>query len=291
MEWVEISAKTVEEAKELALDRLGVDERDAEFDIMEEPRTGIFGRSKGDARVRARVKPAVPRAKAERRDRKRERPDRPARAVSGRSSNKETPATAEASSENVDVAEPTGAESSGAFNKADRPTRNRDEERTFDHDLADLNLDEQANVVSEVVTGVIAALGSSATVSTRQIDDDTAVVSIDGDQLGFLVGPRGRTLNALNEVARSVVLRRGNTAPSARVHVDVAGYRQRRRDALAAFSTATADQVRETGLAHVVEPMSSADRKVIHDTVAELAGVSSVSEGEDHLRRVVIVPA
>ena len=59
MEWVDISAKTVEEAKELALDRLGVDERDAEFEIVEEPRTGIFGRSKGEARVRARVGASV----------------------------------------------------------------------------------------------------------------------------------------------------------------------------------------------------------------------------------------
>ena len=291
MEWVEISAKTVEEAKELALDRLGVDERDAEFDIVEEPRTGIFGRSKGDARVRARVKPAVPRAKAERRDRKRDRPDRPARAGSGRGPKKETPVTDDLSGGHEGVEEAAAPESSGAIGRVDRPTRNRDEERTFDNDLADLNLDEQAGVVAEVVRGVLGALGSSATVSTRQIDDDTAEVAIDGDQLGFLVGPRGRTLNALNEVARSVVLRRGNTAPSARVHVDVAGYRQRRRDALAAFTTATAEQVRETGLAHLVEPMTSADRKVIHDTVAELVGVSSVSEGEDHQRRVVIVPA
>src|SRR5947208_9948347 len=71
MEWVETTGRSVEEAKELALDQLGVLEDDAEFDVLEEPRPGLFGRIRGEARVRARVRPTQPRAKAERRDRKR----------------------------------------------------------------------------------------------------------------------------------------------------------------------------------------------------------------------------
>src|SRR3546814_20415307 len=60
----------MEEAKEVALDQLGVDGQDAEFEVLEEPRTGLFGRTRGDARVRARVRPTQPRPKVERRDRK-----------------------------------------------------------------------------------------------------------------------------------------------------------------------------------------------------------------------------
>ena len=70
MEWVETTGKTVEEAKDAALDQLGVDEQDAEFDVVEEPRTGLFGRTRGEARVRARVRPTQPRPKVERRDRR-----------------------------------------------------------------------------------------------------------------------------------------------------------------------------------------------------------------------------
>ncbi|MPY93012.1 MAG: hypothetical protein GEV08_08090, partial [Acidimicrobiia bacterium] len=73
MEWVEVTAKSVEEAKDRALDYLGVDEAQAEFEVLEEPRRGLLGRMKGDARVRARVKPSHPRPKAERRDRRRGR--------------------------------------------------------------------------------------------------------------------------------------------------------------------------------------------------------------------------
>ena len=69
VEWVETTGKTVEEAKDAALDQLGVDEQDAEFEVVEEPRAGLFGRTRGEARVRARVRPTQPRPKVERRDR------------------------------------------------------------------------------------------------------------------------------------------------------------------------------------------------------------------------------
>ena len=70
MEWVETTGKTLEEAKGIALDQLGVGEEDAEFEVIEEPRPGLFGLTRGEARVRARVLPRSPRAKADRRDRK-----------------------------------------------------------------------------------------------------------------------------------------------------------------------------------------------------------------------------
>src|SRR5690349_6331576 len=73
MEWVETTGKTVDEAKEAALDQLGVHDDDAEFEIVEEPRTGLFGRTWGEARVRARVRPTAPRPKTERGNRRRRR--------------------------------------------------------------------------------------------------------------------------------------------------------------------------------------------------------------------------
>ena len=69
MEWVETTARTVDEAKDLLLDQLGVDEQDAEFEVLEEPRPGLFGRVRGQARVRARLQPRSPRSKDERRRR------------------------------------------------------------------------------------------------------------------------------------------------------------------------------------------------------------------------------
>ncbi len=69
MEWVETTAKTIEAAREAALDQLGVAADEAEFDIIEEPRPGLFGRVRGEARLRARVRPAPVRPKQDRRRR------------------------------------------------------------------------------------------------------------------------------------------------------------------------------------------------------------------------------
>src|SRR6478735_5903194 len=71
VEWVETTARSVEEAKDAALDQLGIDEQEAEFEIVEEPRAGLFGRVRGEARVRARVAPKQPRPRQERQRRSR----------------------------------------------------------------------------------------------------------------------------------------------------------------------------------------------------------------------------
>jgi spoIIIJ-associated protein len=73
VEWVETTGKTVEAAKEAALDQLGVAEDDAEFEVLAEPKAGLFGLMRGEARVRARVRPTRPRPKVDRRDRRRRR--------------------------------------------------------------------------------------------------------------------------------------------------------------------------------------------------------------------------
>src|ERR1700686_4586950 len=71
MEWVETTGRTIEEAKDAALDQLGVDEADAEFEILEEAKLGLFGRLRAEARVRARVRPTTPRPKEDRHRRRR----------------------------------------------------------------------------------------------------------------------------------------------------------------------------------------------------------------------------
>src|SRR5437588_8963312 len=76
MEWVEVTGRTIEEAKDAALDQLGVDEEEAEFEILEEPKAGLFGRLRSEARVRARVMPTAPRPRVERRERRRPRKGR-----------------------------------------------------------------------------------------------------------------------------------------------------------------------------------------------------------------------
>jgi spoIIIJ-associated protein len=112
---------------------------------------------------------------------------------------------------------------------------------------------------------------------------------VTGEDLGLLVGPGGRTLNAIQDLVRVAAQRRLGDHET-RLRVDVAGYRERRSAALAKFAADVAQQVRDSGAARSLEPMSSADRKVIHDALTDEEGVESSSSGEDPYRRVVVQP-
>lgn len=152
-----------------------------------------------------------------------------------------------------------------------------------------VSVEEQAEVAERFALGLIEAFGADAEVVAR-IDDEAVLVDITGADLGLLVGPRGVTLQAIEDLVRTVVQRQ-TEGHGTRINVDVAGYRARRREALAEFARELAEKVRESGEDRALEPMSASDRKVVHDTIAELEGVSTASEGEDPRRRVVIRPA
>ena len=130
------------------------------------------------------------------------------------------------------------------------------------------------------------AFDLGGTVSTV-IDDDVVTVQVDGENLGLLVGPKGATLHAIEELVRTVVQRQTD-GHGVRIHVDVAGYRAKRRVALEGFTKKWVDKVLETGKAQALEPMSAADRKVVHDTAATFDGIMTESDGEEPRRRVVI---
>jgi spoIIIJ-associated protein len=153
----------------------------------------------------------------------------------------------------------------------------------------DVPLDQQAEVAREFLEGLVDAFGVHAQVTAGPVVDETVELAIQGDNLGLLIGPKGQTLTAIQELARTVVQRRTG-GRNGRLLVDVAGYRQARREALARFTRQVADQVKESGQARALEPMHPADRKIVHDTVNEIDGVATTSEGEEPRRRVVIVP-
>src|SRR5690606_40168843 len=120
-----------------------------------------------------------------------------------------------------------------------------------------------------------------ADVTVEVLDDETAEVRVDGDNLGVLIGPSGSTLQAIQTLSRSAVQRSRDTVFEGRVFVEVGGYRQKRKEALERFTRQLVDEVRATGTEKALEPMGSADRKVVHDTVNECEGVRTISVGRE----------
>lgn len=154
--------------------------------------------------------------------------------------------------------------------------------------MSDVPVEEQARLAEEFAQGLVEAFGFDADVSARA-DDEYVRLDIDGDNLGALIGRDGATMEALRELVKTA-LQRHTQGQSARVTLDVAGYGARRREALEEFARDLAEKALDTGKVQVLEPMSPPDRKVVHDAVNEIDGVSTVSEGDEPRRRVVIEP-
>lgn len=152
-----------------------------------------------------------------------------------------------------------------------------------------MSVEEQSESVRNFVSGVVENFGLQATTSVR-IDEGEIFVDVTGEELGLLIGPRGATLDSLQELARTVIQRRSEEH-AARVTVDVSGFRARRTAALESFVRRIAEEVLNSGVAEALEPMSPADRKIVHDTVNDLDGVVTTSEGVEPRRYVVIRPA
>jgi spoIIIJ-associated protein len=318
MEWVEIAARTVEEARERALDTLGVDEQDAEIELLEEPRTGLFGKLRGQARVRARVRPAQVRPKVERRDRRRRKDE----GTSGRRSEKDDASQTDAvqpagagggahvavdedddDAERDDAEAGAGTDQSRGTGRRRRGRRGTGSGRSAERtpgtaraeggaEMPELTIDEQADVVAGFLRGLADQFGAAATeTAIERVDDETVEIRLTGPELGLLIGPKGQTLHLIQELARTAVQRRGGGTQDGRIRIDIAGYRQRRSEALARFTEQVAADVVASGQAKALEPMNPADRKVVHDTANGIEGVRTVSEGEEPRRRVVLVPA
>ncbi len=153
-----------------------------------------------------------------------------------------------------------------------------------------MSIETQQELAAGFVSEVVARFGIEATTQVRLTEDDGIFVSVEGDNLGLLVGPKGATVEALQELTRTVVQRHTEEHTS-RIVVDVGGYRERRTAALRQFVVEAAADVRRTGLPEALEPMSPSDRKVVHDTVNGLEDLETTSEGVEPHRYVVIRPA
>ncbi|MBO0886851.1 MAG: Jag N-terminal domain-containing protein [Acidimicrobiales bacterium] len=294
---METTGRTVEEATRSALEHLGVADSDAEVQVLAEPRAGLFGRLRSEARVRARVRPSPVRPKLE--DGRRPSGDR------ARRHRRRADARSEGDSGSGGA---TSAETGGEA----RPTRTRRSRRTDapmierrdrsagtdldDEDGAEVvrmddepTLEAQGAIGVSFIEGLLERFELSGTVRTEELDERTIQLSVDGDGLGVLIGRGGVTLAALQELTRTVVQRQTRVYYG-RLLVDVGGYRERRRLALEEFVRSQVEQAKATGSERVLEPMTSADRKIVHDLVNTLDGVGTRSEGEEPRRRVVIFP-
>ena len=310
MEWIVTEARTVADAKEVALDQLGVDEREAEFEILVEPQRGVLGLGRSNAQIRARVMPRVE-TPPDRRGRPRrgrgggtraERSDKNRGSSRGASGGDretgskiaaDTEASTRGSARDQQPGRRTPARNRGTQSKDRAETKGRGETMRTDEpetpEAATNHANEEETVCS-FARGLVEAFGLDATVTANRNEDGALEIVIDGAEVGLLIGRRGTTLSAVEELLRVIVQRQAQGRRHSKVRLEVAGYRQRRKEALEGFAQRVAEDVATTRSAKILEPMNSADRKVVHDAILDIEGVETISEGEEPRRRVVVRP-
>jgi spoIIIJ-associated protein len=173
---------------------------------------------------------------------------------------------------------------SGSTARATRPPR-----RTYkDEPIEPQMVEEDTERAGDFLEGLLDALDVDGDITTW-IDEVGGHIDLEGADLEVLVGPNGETLDALQELTRLAVLRRSKRR--VRLLIDINGFRARHREQLTAMVRATVEQVIQTREDHEFQPMSPAERKIVHDAVAAMEGARTESLGEEPNRRVVIRPA
>jgi spoIIIJ-associated protein len=289
MEWITVTAPSVSEAKERLLDKLGVPDSDAEFVVEDEGESKFFGFRKTEARVKARVLPKGPEPRRERK-----------RGKNGRSQNKladqNGPTTSKqrapekskgGNHRNTKANRKPGTGAEVAATSTD-PTTTETKKRQGRPKVQkeEISVDQVVENMQNFLDGLAAAFGIEEKAEIEQ-DDENIIGHIRG-QHGVMVGPKARTLDAIQEITKIAAFK-GGSSP-VRVKVDVGGYREKRSAALSAFAQKAASKAIDEQTEVVLDPMTSADRKVVHDALVEIEEIETRSVGTDPRRRVVIAP-
>ncbi|GAA3989046.1 single-stranded DNA-binding protein [Thermobifida alba] len=171
-----------------------------------------------------------------------------------------------------------GANSSTAVAVAEEP----EETATIDIEA----LEREGDIAADYIEGLLDIADFDGDID-MDVEGDRALVSVVGATLKELIGERGEVLEALQELTRLAVHR--TTGTRSRLMLDIGGYRESRRKVLRKLGTEVANEVKRTGRAKELNPMTPFERKVVHDAVAA-AGLHSESEGEEPSRYVVVYP-
>ena len=247
LKYIEVTGKNEDEAIAKGLAQLGLDRDDVSLEILERGKTGFLGIGSVPAKVKLTY----------------EAPD-------------EEKAVEAAAPVVEQAADPAAA------TQVEEPQQEAEETSTSVEEVVD---DEVAQAIVRFQSGLFAQMGVEAS-SRITRDGDTYQVVLEGENMGALIGHRGETLDAIQQLTGYVVNR--GRSHRVRIHVDAEGYRARREEALQRLAHKTAAKVVKYRRNITLEAMNAYERHVIHAALQDVAGVSTFSTGTEPNRRTVV---
>ena len=267
-QFIDVTGKTEDEAISKALAQLGLDRDDVSVEILERAKSGFLGLGSCPAKVRVSYgeeeEPAAPAPVVS--EKKPEQPKKPAAEKRPTQEKKpeRKPRPEKAEKPEKAVKEPTPA-----------PVQ----------DLGEEVNDEKSQAIRKFLTGLLAQMESQAEVKVYQPEKGRYKVILEGQNLGALIGRRGETLDAIQQLTSYSVNRTGGRV---RVQLDAEGYRDKREQSLQHLAKKVAGKVVKYRRSVTLEPMNAYERHVIHTALQDVPGVTTYSTGVDPNRRVIV---
>ena len=263
MSYIDVTGKTEEEATAKALEQLGLDRDEVSVEILERAKSGFLGLGGNPARVRVSYGPEEMSF------------DEPAPVAPAKP---------------VVTEKPKAQPQKKAEKKAEPKPQPKHEEKKPEPEIAPIDLplceDGNAKRIAEFLTGLLTHLDAPAEVKVYEAEKGRYKVILEGDKLGALIGRRGETLDAIQQLTNYAVNTRGEKR--VRVHVDAENYRAKREASLESLAKKVAAKVTKYRRSVTLEAMNAYERHVIHAALQDEPNVTTYSIGTEPNRRVVV---
>ena len=280
MSYIDVTGKTEDEALRKGLEQLGMDRDDVSVSILERAKTGFLGIGATPARIRITYGPeeADVAAPAE------------VKIIP------ETPAAPKAEPKPAVPAKPAAPKADkprqdrqSCPDRSDRPRPEKKERPAPVAPAIDLPEcdDDNAKRIIAFVSGLLQHMDSAAEVKVYEVEKGRYKVFLEGEKLGALIGRRGETLDAIQQLT-NYSINRGSEKNRARVQVDAENYREKREQSLERLAEKVAGKVTKYRRNVTLEPMNAYERHVIHTALQDTPSVTTFSIGTEPNRRVVV---
>ena len=299
MQYLDMTGRTEEEAVQKALRQLGLDRDDVSVEVLERAKSGFFGFGASPAKVRVTygleeeepVIPAAPPQPAPKKSAPAPEP-KPERRSKPRAEEK-----AEKPGEEESVPEKSGGGSRSQRRRKNKESRQEKAPKAEQaesvqsqpvqpEDLGEPCDDEKARQIRAFLDGLLQHMGSTAEVKVYQPEKGRYKVILEGEKLGALIGRRGETLDAIQQLTNYSVNR--GSDKRVRIHVDAENYRLKREQSLQSLARKVAAKVVKYKRNVTLEPMNAYERHVIHTALQDVPGVTTYSMGTEPNRRVIV---
>ncbi len=284
MSYIDVTGKTEDEALRKGLEQLGMDRDDVSVSILERAKSGFLGIGATPARIRITYGPDEAEVAAPAETEVKiipEKPveEKPAPVKPAAPAKREQPAPRQ---------DKPRAERTDRPQRSDRPRPEKKERPAPVEPDIDLPLceDDNAKRIVAFVSGLLEHMDSAADVRVYEAEKGRYKVFLVGDRMGQLIGHRGETLDAIQQLTNYAV--NTGTDKRIRVQMDAENYRARREQSLESLARKVASKVQKYRRSVTLEPMNAYERHVIHAALQDVPGVTTYSVGTEPNRRVVV---